>query len=502
MKISILIDAYGLFDQQYYLINSLALKLSQKMDYKVTLACDSQSEREILKNSKEWLESDICLYSEITDNELKKYKYFISVTRDIPQKIKEIQKIVSIALLIDLKERATSIEKSIATITENCRFWRDYDLCYAFIDYYRDCELSALIDRQINIIGENCSGGMDESIQKEELKIRSQEISDENCCNFINELEKIQHRREKKPLVSIVTITFNLLKNGRDKSIKECIKSVQNQTYKNIEHIIIDGASDDGTLELLEPYLKNDNIKIYSEKDSGVYDAMNKGLKHANGKYIVYMNSDDCYCDNDAVRDAVELLEIHQADYLFGDAQALTVEGQKTVWVADINKLPYAMNYCHQTAIVRTDVMNRLGGFNLKYKVSSDSDIMIRLYEGKYKYCVLRRPMVLYRLGGLSSVQSKVSNTDHAEAFYNHIGNKIGLTRMECQYIWAMQFLSLYPKLHVVEILRKLGTVFNVDDMYMKIICESSTELSLKGTIRRLLQIIWRKAKCVCIHIK
>lgn len=502
MKMSILIDAYGFFEQRYHIIKSLAFKLSKTMDYKVTLACDSQGEREAIKKCQEWPAVDICLYSEIDDKELKKYEYFISATRDIPRKIRENQKIVSIALLIDLKERATSIEKSIATITENCRFWRDYDLCYAFINYCCDYELSMLIDRHINIIGENSGRVIDEEIQREELNFRSNAISDENCHAFMKELGEIQRNRGEKPLVSIVTITFNLLKNGREKSIRECIKSVQSQTYKNIEHIIIDGASDDGTLELLEPYVKKGNIEIYTEKDSGVYDAMNKGLRHAKGKYIAYMNSDDCYCDNDAISDAVELLEIHQADYLFGDAQALTVEGHKTVWIADINKLPYAMNYCHQTVLVKTHVMKELGGFDLKYKVSSDSDIMIRLYANKYKYCVLRRPMVLYRLGGLSSVQSEVSNTDHAEAFYIHIGKKIGLTRMECQYIWAMQFLNLYPKLHVIEILRKLGTVFNVDDMYIKIISDASNELSFKATVRRLLQIIWRKIRRVCIHTK
>ncbi len=91
-------------------------------------------------------------------------------------------------------------------------------------------------------------------------------------------------------LVTVVTITYNLIKSGREKYVRQCIECVHNQTYQNIEHIIIDGASSDGTLEIFKDYPW---LKVFSEPDKGIYDAMNKGVAKASGKYIVFLNSDD-----------------------------------------------------------------------------------------------------------------------------------------------------------------------------------------------------------------
>jgi len=81
------------------------------------------------------------------------------------------------------------------------------------------------------------------------------------------------------PLVTIVTITFNLIKAGREKTFRQCLESVHNGTYKNVEHIVIDGASKDGTLDLIKEYANKGWVKYISEPDSGIYDAMNKGVR-------------------------------------------------------------------------------------------------------------------------------------------------------------------------------------------------------------------------------
>ena len=110
----------------------------------------------------------------------------------------------------------------------------------------------------------------------------------------------------KKPKVTVITITFNLIKAGRKQTFIKCMESVHNQNYKNIEHLIIDGASTDGTLDLLKEYQKKGYIKYKSKKDKGIWDAMNKGIDVASGDYITFLNSDDFYCCDDAV---VTLLE-------------------------------------------------------------------------------------------------------------------------------------------------------------------------------------------------
>ena len=88
------------------------------------------------------------------------------------------------------------------------------------------------------------------------------------------------------PLVTVITITFNIKKAGREKFFRQCIESVHKQHYKNIEHIIIDGASKDGTASILDEYFKKGWIRYIRESDEGVYDAMNKGIAMAKGKYI------------------------------------------------------------------------------------------------------------------------------------------------------------------------------------------------------------------------
>ena len=103
------------------------------------------------------------------------------------------------------------------------------------------------------------------------------------------------------PVVTIITITYNLIKDGREAYFRECVESVHNQCYGNFEHIIIDGASDDGTIDLLNEYAQKGWIKYYSEPDNGIYNAMNKGIEKANGKYIVFLNSDDYFSSVTAI---------------------------------------------------------------------------------------------------------------------------------------------------------------------------------------------------------
>lgn len=104
-----------------------------------------------------------------------------------------------------------------------------------------------------------------------------------------------QKNESSIPLVTVITATYNLIKSKREKFIIQCLESVHNQHYSNIEHIVIDGASDDGTLPLLKKYESLGWIKLFSEPDTGIYDAMNKGILKANGKYVSILNSDDFF---------------------------------------------------------------------------------------------------------------------------------------------------------------------------------------------------------------
>lgn len=275
------------------------------------------------------------------------------------------------------------------------------------------------------------------------------------------------------PLVTIITVTYNLIKNGRKKQIEECIESVYNQSYPAIEHIIIDGASTDGTLELLEKYAEKFTLKIYSEPDKGVYDAMNKGLWKANGQYINFLNSDDCFHNPDGISKSIEKLVETNADYSFGDAKVIKRSGKSIYWAGNIQNLAFGTtHYCHQTMLVNTEVLRSIGGFNLAYKVAADSDVMIRLLAQKYKHVKVPVCFVTYRIGGLSLQQINVAREDHSDSFFRHIGINYGLTKEECYLIWQLKLFSEVSQERQIEIISKLsahdGASFIMNELVLK----------------------------------
>ena len=488
----ILVDSYELNNKNYNLMKTLVYNLKNNDKCELSLLCRDEQIKNELLNSNEFFDFDIKMFN---DN-LEKYDFFISALNDKPDCIAKYSNITSIAILLDLIHRVEFQGEGFTTIRENTRFFRMYDYCISIYDYGNSKYNSVLgLDLKKQIVLDLYKFD-DSYTEKDELSFRKSVCTKKFSELIVEKMLEINNQKNNKPLVSIVTITFNLIKNNRDKTIIECLDSVKNQTYENIEHIIIDGNSTDRTLELIKEYDKENKLKIFSEKDSGIYDAMNKGLKQSKGKYIVYLNSDDFYCRTNAVEEAVMLMEKNKLDYLFGDAKALTEEKKEATLIADINNLPYAMNYCHQTLFVKSEIMKDLGGFDLKkYKVSADSDVMIKLYIQKYKYGVLRNPYITYRLGGLSSEQSNQSKLDHSESFYINIGRNIGLTKKECEEIWAMRFTQFYPLKHQLYILRKLSKLFDTDEMVLRLIMNYNNELSLKQSIKRIGKIVFQKLK-------
>lgn len=261
---------------------------------------------------------------------------------------------------------------------------------------------------------------------------------------------------DKMPLVTVVTITYNLIKNGRADSIRQCIESVRNQTYANVEHVVIDGASTDGTLELLKEYEKGACIKLYSEPDNGVYDAMNKGLSYANGKYVNYLNSDDFFHNHKAVECSVDWLEDSGADYSFADTILLYEDKKEYVWEGDLSKILWASHYCHQSMFVKKQVLIEMNGFDTKYTVSADTDLMIRLYDKRSSWVKVPECIVTYRVGGHSSQQQQLSRKEHSDSFYTHLGIEAGLSRNDCYLLWNR---SLFDELGVDDQIKIISKV-------------------------------------------
>ena len=209
--------------------------------------------------------------------------------------------------------------------------------------------------------------------------------------------------------ISIITVVWN-----NKKTIKDAIDSVLNQTYKDIEYIIVDGASSDGTVEVVKSY--GDKItKFVSEKDNGLYDAMNKGIALTTGNVVGILNSDDFYIDEFVIQKVVKVFEEKQCDSMFADLVFVKPDDlEKTVRYYDSSKFhpskfAYGWMPAHPTFFVKRDMYEKYGVFRTDLKIAADFDILARfLYTHKISYSYMNEILVKMRVGGVSTSFSSI----------------------------------------------------------------------------------------------
>lgn len=189
---------------------------------------------------------------------------------------------------------------------------------------------------------------------------------------------------------SIITVTYNA-----GKSLETTLKSIREQTFKDFELILIDGRSTDETLDVI-----NANMDIISsfisEKDEGIYDAMNKGIKLANGDFSVFLNAGDEFYDENVLANVSSAVErTSQYNIYLGYADYFDGKKRKTVY-PDLTKLPY--RFCHQSMFYRTSLLKK-NPYDLKYKLSGDSELLYRLLTLGNKVCTLNVRVVTEAAG-------------------------------------------------------------------------------------------------------
>jgi len=204
--------------------------------------------------------------------------------------------------------------------------------------------------------------------------------------------------------VSIITVVYN-----RADVIRDTIESVLSQTYKNIEYIIIDGASTDGTMDVVNEY-KDKISKIISEPDRGLYDAINKGIKEATGDVIGLIHSDDFYLDNLVIQRVVDTFKKENKHMLFADL--LYIKGDNKDKVLryysaknfTVKKLKYGFMPPHPTLFVKKEVYEKYGLYKIDYKIAADYEMFVRLLlVNKLSFSYIHLPIVKMRVGGVSS---------------------------------------------------------------------------------------------------
>ncbi len=233
-----------------------------------------------------------------------------------------------------------------------------------------------------------------------------------------------------QPVVTVVTVIFNLLKAGRAEQFRQCVESVHAQCYEAIDHLVIDGASTDGTRELVAEYEARGWLRCLSEPDSGIYDAMNKGLRHARGKYAAFLNSDDFWHSPQAVASSVHHLEETQADFSYAPHTAITEEGALAFTrEPSLGACVGTMPFCHQTMFCRVDRMLTLGGFDAQhYRIYADYDLITRLLLSGAKGVYNPLNFTSFRLGGASGPQFTARlQEEHHQMFMRHYAPLLGV---------------------------------------------------------------------------
>jgi len=220
------------------------------------------------------------------------------------------------------------------------------------------------------------------------------------------------------PKFSIITVVYN---NVRD--IEHTITSVVNQTYDNIEYIVIDGESSDGTLAVIQKY--QDKIAILlSEKDKGIYDAMNKGLALATGDYVLFLNSGDEIYDLNSIENLAKLSD--GADILYGET--ILIDDNRAIIGERRHKVPtnfdwksfrYRMNICHQAIYIKRSIAEP---YDLNYKLCADIDWVIRCSKKANKSVNAHQYVARYLVGGMSKQKHKESLKERFAIFKHYYG--------------------------------------------------------------------------------
>lgn len=205
-----------------------------------------------------------------------------------------------------------------------------------------------------------------------------------------------------KTLVSIITVNYNN-KNG----LLKTIKSVISQTYSNIEFIIIDGASSDGSKELIKDYI--DFLTYWvSEKDNGIYDAMNKGIVKAKGKYCLFLNSGDYFCNSKILSDIFNN-NTYDVDLLIGRQKFINNNGKISfapkLRVEEINMSFFLSSTLpHQATFIKRDLLNKIGMYNTDYRIVSDCIFWIEaIVKEKCTFSIIPQFISYMETGGVSN---------------------------------------------------------------------------------------------------
>ncbi len=229
---------------------------------------------------------------------------------------------------------------------------------------------------------------------------------------------KSSRQDDSLPVITIITVVYN-----SEDYIERTIQSVLSQSFKNIEHVILDGGSKDNTLNIIKRY--NDEIAFWkSEKDHGIYDAMNKAQKYSSGDYLMFLNSGDEFNDNDVLKNVFS--KELSADVYYGDTLITDVEGNplrnrrlRPPMRLNWKDFRYGMLVCHQSIIIKRELSVE---YNLSYRIAADIDWAIRSIKQAKKIVNTQITISKFMEGGMSTIHHRKGLNERFKILSSHFG--------------------------------------------------------------------------------
>jgi len=204
--------------------------------------------------------------------------------------------------------------------------------------------------------------------------------------------------------ISVITAVFN-----RRDTVADAVQSIQRQSYENVEHVVQDGGSQDGTLEVLQD-LANANTQLVSAQDAGIYDAINKGIERATGNVVGLMHSDDIFASDRVLEKVAAAFQDPSVEGVYGDLQYVSATAPGKIvrhWKSgeyDPDLLKRGWMPPHPTLYLRASVFERLGLYDTSYRIAADYDAMLRyLVHGQINLVYIPEVLVKMRVGGVSN---------------------------------------------------------------------------------------------------
>lgn len=216
--------------------------------------------------------------------------------------------------------------------------------------------------------------------------------------NLIPKIKISDLNNSQSYLISVVIPTYNASDN-----IENALKSLQFQTYQNFEIILKDGFSTDNTLAIANQYKEvfKNRLRIYSDRDKGIYDAMNKAILVAKGTWLYFMGSDDTLFENTTLNDVFDIINDNDCRLLFGQVSTNFKRNLNIVEQINVQTI-LKSNICHQGIFYKRDIFEELGMYDLKYKIFSDWDFNLRCLIAKIPFKALNNTIACYGINGIS----------------------------------------------------------------------------------------------------